>query len=155
MITDPTTPNAAQMRMRSPVQVAALFCGIGFFAIGFAGFVPVLTMNFNSIEMATDSDAMLLGIFQVSVLHNVIYLLLGIAGLGLSRLPGMARWYLRIGGIVNALLWIFGLFVDKDSTANFVPINIADDWLYFVLALTLIGLSFLPGRPEAPYPHGS
>lgn len=136
------------MRTRSPVQKAALFCGLGFLALGFAGFVPVMTTNFNAIEMGSGSDAMLLGIFQVSVMHNVIYLLLGLAGLGLSRLSGTARWYLRVGGIVNVLLWIFGLLVDKGSMANFVSINIFDDWLYFLLALTMIGLSFLPHHED-------
>ncbi|GAA1484959.1 DUF4383 domain-containing protein [Brachybacterium fresconis] len=134
---------------RSPVRLAALLCGFVFLVVGVAGFVPGVTTNFDSIGIAARSEAMLLGIFQVSALHNVIHLLYGFAGLTLSRLSGTARLYLLVGGIIYAVLWIYGIVIDKDSTANFVPLNTADDWLHFVLALTMIGLSVLP-RHAAP-----
>ena len=76
------TPNPPLTRAddnleRSPVRWAATIVGMFFLAIGFAGFFPGLTQNFTTIEMGYGSDAMVLGIFQVSVLHNVIHLLLG------------------------------------------------------------------------------
>ncbi|APX31979.1 hypothetical protein BH708_03695 [Brachybacterium sp. P6-10-X1] len=134
---------------RSPVRFAALMYGFVFLAVGVAGFVPGVTSNFDSIGIAGRSEAMLLGIFQVSALHNVVHLLYGVAGLILSRLSGSARLYLLVGGVVYAVLWIYGIVIDKGSTANFVPLNTADDWLHFVLALTMIGLSVLP-RHAAP-----
>lgn len=142
--TQPTPPTAAQMRTRSPVQLIALLYGCVFIVVGVAGFIPAVTMDFEAIEMGSGSRAMLLGLFQVSFLHNVIHLLFGLAGLAFSRNPSTARGYLLVGGIIYALMWIFGLAIDKDSMANFVPLNSADDWLHFVLALTKIGLSFLP-----------
>lgn len=134
---------------RSPVRLAALLYGIVFLIVGLAGFIPGLTTNVGSMQMGGHhSEAMLLGVFQVSVLHNIVHLLYGIAGFVLSRRPASARLYLLIGGVIYAVLWIYGLVIDKDSMANFVPLNTADDWLHFVLALTMIGLSFLPRRAE-------
>lgn len=138
-----TTPGTNWHYERSPVQWAALLIGIFFLAFGFAGFFPGVTLNFNAIEMAERSEAMLLGIFQVSVLDNIIHLVFGAVGLALSRLSGLSRLYLQVGGVLFAVQWIYGLLVDKDSTANFLPLNTADVWLYLALALAMIGLSFL------------
>lgn len=134
---------------RTPVQWAALVFGFFFFAFGFAGFVPGLTSHFNGIEMGAGSDAMLLGIIQTSVLQNVIHLLYGLAGISMSRLPSTSLLYLRAGGILAAVVWIFGLFVDQHSMANFLPLNTVDTWLYFVLAVGMIGLSLLSRRDRA------
>jgi len=87
-----------------------------------------------------------LGIFQVSFLHNIVHLLLGAAGIAQSRFSYSARRYLRIAGGLAAVLWIFGLLVAPASMANFLPLNGADDWAYFVLAIVMIGLSFLSGE---------
>lgn len=128
---------------RAPVRWAAIMCGIFFLMIGFAGFIPSVTWNFNNIEMGYGSEAMVLGLFQVSVLHNVIHLLAGLAGLVMSRFSNSARGYLRIGAGVAVVLWVFGLLVDRDSYSNFLPLNTVDDWAYFVIALVMFGLSFL------------
>ncbi len=143
---DPPLTRADADPTRAPVRWAAIVCGMFFLAIGFAGFFPGMTMNFNAIEMGYGSEAMVLGIFQVSVLHNVIHLLLGAAALAQSRFSYSARRYLRIAGGFTAVLWLFGLLVDPNSMANFVPLNTVDTWTYLVLAIVLIGLSFLPSE---------
>lgn len=120
-------------------------CRIFFLMIGFAGFVPAMTWNLHTIEMGYGSEAMVLGIFQVSVLHNIIHLLFGAVGIAQSRFSYSARRYLRIAGGLAAVLWIFGLLVDPSSMANFLPLNMVDTWAYFVLAIVMIGLSFLSG----------
>ena len=35
------------------------------------------------------------------------------------------------------------MLVGAETTANFVPVNAADDWLHLFLGVTMIGLSFL------------
>jgi hypothetical protein len=45
-------------------------------------------------------------------------------------------------------LWLYGLVTHDTSTANFVPVNTADDWLHFVLGLGMIALGVL-GRNAA------
>jgi len=92
------------------------------------------------------SNAALLGIFNVSVLHNLVHLAFGVAGIALSRTFNGARSYLIGGGIVYLLLFIYGLVIDHDSSANFVPVNNADNWLHLGLAVAMIALGALLGR---------
>ncbi len=126
-----------------------------FLLVGIMGFIPGLTSNFESMSFAGHhSEAMLMGIFQVSVLHNIVHLLYGIVGLVLARSAAGARHFLLWGGIIYAVLWIYGLIVSPESTANFVPLNTADNWLHFVLAITMVGLSFLPRRDARTASYG-
>ena len=49
---------------------------------------------------------------------------------------------------IYLLLFLYGLVVDKDSQANFVPLNRADDWLHLVLGVGMIALGVvLAKRP--------
>lgn len=129
---------------RRPIQYIALVYGLVFLLVGILGFIPGITTNYDSLAIAGHhSEAMLLGIFQVSVLHNVVHLFYGVAGLAMWRSAISSRDYLRWGGVVYGLLWIYGLVVDHDSNANFVPLNTGDNWLHLGLAVTMIVLSFL------------
>jgi len=47
------------------------------------------------------------------------------------------------------VLWIYGLVIADDSSANFVPVNIADDWLHFALGVGMIALGAVLGRRAA------
>lgn len=143
---DPATPfRAPADRRKSAVQIAALAYGIIFVLVGVAGFIPGLTTNVGSMQFGGHhSEAMLMGIFQVSILHNLVHLLYGIAGITLASRASLARLYLLLGGAVYLVLWIYGLIIDKESMANFVPLNTADDWLHFVLGVSMVGLSLLP-----------
>jgi len=132
---------------RSPVQAAAAVVGAVFLLVGILGFIPGITTGYDSMQAAGhESHAELLGIFQVSILHNVVHLLFGAVGLAMSRTPSAARSFLIGGGAVYLVLWLYGLVVDKTSQANFVPLNTADDWLHFVLGLGMIALGVLLGR---------
>ena len=131
----------------TPVQKAALILGVVFLLVGIAGFIPGITSGVDQLEFASHtSEAMLLGIFQVSILHNLVHALYGVAGLAMARTASASRSYLIVGGIVYAVLFIYGLFVPHDSAANFVPLNSADNWLHLVLAVAMIALGFLLGR---------
>lgn len=130
----------------STLRLAAKAVGAVFLLVGILGFVPGITTNYDTMEFAGhDSGAELLGIFQVSVLHNIVHLLFGVAGLAMARTTRNAFLYLVGGGAIYLVLWIYGLITDKTSEANFVPLNSADDWLHFVLGIGMIGLG-LAGR---------
>jgi hypothetical protein len=144
------TTQSPTARSRSRVQLAAMIVGGTFLLVGILGFIPGVTTHYDQLEFSGhESGAKLLGIFQVSVLHNIVHLLFGVAGLALARTASAARTYLVGGGIIYAVLWIYGLVVDKHSSANFVPVNNADDWLHFVLAAGMIALGLLLGRDGA------
>jgi arginine exporter protein ArgO len=134
---------------RTTLQRAAQAVGIVFLLVGILGFIPGITSNYNTMMFAGhQSEAMLLGIFQVSILHNIVHLLFGIAGVAMSRTVSGARSYLLGGGIIYAILWLYGLVIGQESSANFVPVNTADDWLHFLLAVGMIGLALALGRRD-------
>ncbi len=129
------------LRARRPVQLAAMVVGVVFLLVGVAGFIPGITTNYDQLQFAGhQSGALLLGVFQVSILHNIVHLLFGVAGLAMARTAAGARNYLIGGGVIYAVLWLYGLVIGDTAPANFVPMNMADDWLHLVLAVGMIGL---------------
>lgn len=132
---------------RAPVRRAAATVGVLFLVIGVLGFVPGITSNVGDLAWAGhDSGARLLGLFQVSVLHNVVHLAFGVAGLLLARTISGSRAYLVGGGAIYLVLWLYGLVIDHQSGANFIPLNGADDWLHFFLGVGMIALGLLTTR---------
>jgi Domain of unknown function (DUF4383) len=132
---------------RTPVRTAATVVAAVFVLVGVLGFIPGITTNYGDMTFAGHhSDAMLLGIFQVSILHNIVHLLFGLAGFALARTASGARSYLIGGGAVYLVLWLYGLVVGQNSAANFVPVNTADDWLHLFLGLGMIALGLLLTR---------
>ena len=138
----------------TPVRMASAAVGAVFLLVGILGFIPGITTDYDSMEVAGhESHAMLLGVFAVSILHNIVHLLFGVAGLAMSRADSTAKAFLIGGGAVYLVLWLYGLLVDKDSEANFEPLNTADDWLHFVLGLGMIALGVVLGRREVSRAH--
>ena len=135
---------------RTTIQTAALAVGAVFLLVGVLGFIPGITTNYETLGFAGhESEALLLGIFQVSILHNIVHLLFGVAGIVMARSAAQSRNYLIGGGAVYLVLWIYGLLIGKDTAANFVPVNTADDWLHFVLGVAMIGLGVALSRGTA------
>ena len=127
------------MRDRSTAQTLAMVFGAVFLGAGILGFIPGITTNYDELKFAgSDSEAELLGLFQVSILHNIVHVLFGIAGLALARTWEGAQTYLLGAGLIYVVLFVYGLLVDADSDANFVPVNDADDVLHIVLAIGLL-----------------
>ena len=132
---------------RTLVQTTALVVSIVFLIVGVAGFIPGLTTHYDQMSFAGhNSMAMLLGVFMVSVLHNIVHLLFGVVGLVAARQTSSAYWYLIIGGVVYLVLWLYGLLIDQPSNANFVPVNTADNWLHLVLGVGMTALGLVTGR---------
>lgn len=144
MSTSSAHPGMSARTYRTPIQETALVAGAVFALVGILGFVPGITTDYSQMGFAGhDSGAMLLGVFQVSVLHNIVHLLFGIAGLVAARTSASARTFLVGGGVIYLVLWLYGLFIDKESAANFVPVNTADNWLHFGLGVGMILLGLL------------
>ena len=129
------------------VQKAAAAVGTVFVLVAILGFIPGITTGFDRLAAAgTESGAMLLGVFQVSVLHNVVHLALGVAGLTMAGTVSSARAYLVGGGALYLALWLYGMVIDQNSTANFVPVNTADNWLHFALGAGMVALGLVLGK---------
>jgi hypothetical protein len=132
---------------RSTLETAAMAVGAVFLLVGVLGFIPGITTNYGDMTFAGhESGAELLGIFQVSILHNVVHLLFGLAGLALGRTWSGARNFLIGGGVIYLVLWLYGLLIDRESGANFVPVNTADNWLHLLLGIAMVALGVLLSR---------
>ena len=157
MTTAGTTDTATRPGVRRQrVQVAAMVLGAVLLLIGVLGFVPGIT-SITQLQFAgRHSNALLLGTFEVSALHNLLHLGLGIAGLVMSRVARQARVFLIGGGVVLAVLWLYGMLISLDGPANFIPVNDPDNWLHLALAVVMIALGILLGRDVTrPRDHGS
>lgn len=131
------------MNDRSTPQMLALLVGAVFLLVGVLGFIPGITTNYGDMEFASeDSAAELLGIFQVSILHNIVHLLFGVAGLAMARTWDGARTFLIGGGVLYLALWVLGLVGGMD----WLPSNTADDWLHFALGAGMVALGFVTTR---------
>ena len=134
------------MGNRTPVQSIAALVGIVFLLIGVLGFIPGITAHYGELSFAGhDSGAKLLGIFQVSILHNVVHLLLGVAGLVLARTVEGARTFLVGGGVVYLVLWLLGVV----SAGDWIPVNTADNWLHLLIGIGMLGLGFVAASATA------
>jgi hypothetical protein len=131
------------MRDRTPVQSIAALVGVVFLLVGGLGFVPGITTHYGDLSFAGHgSGAKLLGIFQVSILHNIVHLLFGVVGLVLAKTADGARTFLVGGGAVYLVLWVVGLV----GAADWIPANTADNWLHFGLGVGMIGLGVVASR---------
>lgn len=125
------------------LQKAATVVAATFLLVGVLGFIPGITTHYGDMTFAGhDSDAKLLGLFEVSILHNLVHLLFGVVGLALARRWDGARGFLVGGGAIYLVLWLYGLLIDHNSSANFVPVNNADNWLHLLLGLGMVALGF-------------
>ena len=128
----------------TPVQNVARLVGIVFLLVGIAGFIPGLTTDlYDGLEFAgDDGTSELLGIFQVSVLHNIVHGLFGLAGLALAATASGARTYLIGGGAIYLGLFLLGIVGGGD----WIPSNTADNWLHLLLGAGMVGLGVLTTR---------
>jgi hypothetical protein len=135
------------MRDRSTIQSVAMLVGVVFLLVGILGFIPGITTNYDDMTFAgNESGAELLGIFQVSILHNIVHLLFGIAGLALARTLDGARTFLIGAGVIYLALFLYGIIVSSTSDANFVPLNTADDILHLLLGVGMISIGYVAGK---------
>ncbi|TGD87296.1 DUF4383 domain-containing protein [Mycolicibacterium sp. CH28] len=131
------------------VQGAAVLVAAAFLMLAIAGFIPGLTTRLDELHWyGPHSQARLFGVFAVSVVHNLLHLLFGIAGLLLAGTYARARGYLIGGGLVYLALWVYGLLIDLAGPRNMLPLNDADNWLNLSIGavMVLLGLTLAGSR---------
>jgi hypothetical protein len=132
------------MRDRSPIQSVALLVGVVFLLVGILGFLPGITTHYGDLKLAGhNSDAKLLGIFETSILHNIVHLLFGVAGIALARTIEGARTFLVGGGLIYLVLFVYGAIWHGESSSNWIPVNWADNVLHLVLGIGMVALGVI------------
>ena len=94
-----------QMGKRTTVQTVALLFGAIYLAVGIIGFLPFLGGS------VTLTNSKLLGLFNINLLHNLVHVVIGIAGLAaVTSLPNSRR-FCQVVGVVLMLLGVLGVVV--------------------------------------------
>lgn len=121
----------------------ALVIGAAYVLVGLLGFAVT---GFD--DFAGPTDEKLLGIFGLNPLHNVVHLLIGFGGLALWKRVDTAKAYGAALVAGYGATFLYGLAVSgKDTAANFLSINAADNALH--LASAIAGVVILTLLPKA------
>jgi hypothetical protein len=119
---------------RSIVQTVALVFGIVYLAVGILGFLPFLGGSY------TQTSNNLLGLVPINLLHNIVHLVIGIAGLAAAASWAASRGYLQTFGVVLLLLGVVGIFVN--NPLGLVPIGGFDVAIHLVTGAILAYFGF-------------
>jgi hypothetical protein len=124
-------------------RLAAASGGAVLVALGLLGLIPGVTSHYGQLHgVGRGSRALLFGTFKVSILLDLVRLAAGAAGLWLARTVAGARAYLLWAGIGALTLWLLGVA----GLGDWVPLNLADNWLHLLLGSAFLGLGFTAGR---------
>jgi hypothetical protein len=124
---------------RTIPEILGLAFGAVYLLVGIVGFFVTGFDNF-----AGHTDETLL-IFDINPLHNIVHLLIGIAGLVLSRTLAGARtfgWLLAVG---YGAAFIYGLLAVGEDW-DFLNINAADNGLHIFSAVVGLVIALMPVR---------
>ncbi len=93
------------MGNRSTVQMVALIFGAIYLVAGVLGFLPFMGGSYTMTNRA------LLGLFNINLLHNLVHIVIGIAGLAAAASVANSRTFCQVVGVVLSLLGVLGIFV--------------------------------------------
>jgi len=88
---------------------------------GIGGFIPGITTDYDELELAgPESGAKLVGLFEVSVLHNIVRLLFAV-GLVAAARYSWSRLYLLGGGVAYLGVALYGIWSTTKATPTSCP----------------------------------
>jgi hypothetical protein len=144
------------MRNRLSPELLGVLGAAVLVLLGVLGFLPGITRHYSQLHFwRSASHAQLFGVFRVSVLLDLVYVVSGLVGLAVSRTPVGARLFLIWGSIGFLSLWVYGLVVRSREESNVLPLDHNDSRLHIGLAAGLLVLAWVAAhrhRPEAPPP---
>jgi hypothetical protein len=133
--------NNAAGRGKTIPEILGLAFGAVYLLVGIVGFFVTGFDDF----FAHDTNEKLLGIFEINGMHNVVHIVIGLAGLALSRTLAGARTYGWLLAIGYGAAFVYGLLaIGKDW--DFLSINAADNVLHIATALVGLVIALLPVR---------
>ncbi len=143
-----TAGNNAAGRGKTIPEILALAFGAVYLLVGIVGFFITGFDDF----FAHNTNETLLG-FEINGMHNVVHILIGIAGLVLSRTLAGARTYGWLLAVGYGAAFIYGLLaINKEW--DFLSINAADNVLHILTAIVGLVMALGPVR-NAVHGHSS
>ncbi|MDK3255277.1 DUF4383 domain-containing protein [Blastococcus capsensis] len=121
-------------------QMGALAFGVIYLLVGIVGFFITGFDDF----FAHDTDDTLLW-FEINGFHNVVHILIGVAGIALSRTLSGARAYGWLLAIGYGAAFVYGL-IAIGETWDILSINAADNWLHILSAAAGLVIALGPVR---------
>lgn len=144
-----TGPTPASRAPMTWPQVLALVFGAVYLLVGIIGFFVTGFEDF----FAHDSGDTLLG-FEINGMHNVVHIVIGIAGLLLARTLGGARTYGWLLAVGYGAAFVYGLFAIGEEW-DFLSINAADNVLHIATAVVGLVMAVGPVRTTADHAHST
>jgi hypothetical protein len=134
-----TAGNNVAGRGRTVPEILGLAFGAIYLLVGIVGF---FITGFD--DFAGHGDHTLL-IFDINPLHNIVHILIGVAGLVLSRTLAGARTYGWLLAVGYGAAFVYGLFA-TDKSWDFLSLNWADNFLHLATALVGLVIALMPVR---------
>lgn len=126
-----TTPVNLE-KMRDPQRPLALLFGVVLLVLGIVDFAGVFV-----------TDGLLLGVFEIGVVTNVVHVLTGLLGIVLSRYPGAATLFNKLGGLIYLLVFVFGAI---GTLAGIGATGWTTHGLHLVLAVVVGAVGYTVGK---------
>ena len=116
----------------------SLGIGVIYLLVGIIGFIPALyttpPASAPTLHL-TAGYGYLFGLFPVNALHDVVHILIGIAGIAASVRVASARYYSQFLFLAYGLLTVMGFLPQLDTLFGWMPIFTSDTWLHGATAL--------------------
>jgi hypothetical protein len=122
------------------VRKFALYFGSLYLAVGIFGFLPFLGGS------ATLEGKKLLGIFTINLVHNLVHLVIGVAGITMSRNLANATLYAKSVGVFLVAIGVIGIFnfpIFANTKDAFLPIGGLDVLLHLATGALAIYIGFM------------
>jgi hypothetical protein len=124
---------------RTVPEILGLAFGAIYLLVGIVGF---FITGFDNFAGHTDETLI---VFDINPLHNVVHILIGVAGLVLSRSLSGARTYGWLLAVGYGAAFLYGVFaVGKDW--DFLNLNWADNVLHILTAVVGLVIALMPVR---------
>ena len=120
-------------------EILSLAFGAVYLLVGIVGF---FITGFDNFFGHTDETLL---IFDINPAHNVVHILIGVAGLVLGRTLAGARTYGWLLAVGYGAAFIYGLLAVGEEW-DFLNINGADNGLHLVTALVGLAIALMPVR---------